>query len=96
MAYYNLNLDAVDLFDRTGLSQAGIARRSEITVFAMRDKVHKDQRTRGSTAWNIAKAYAAAAGLSEDAALDALFERLEDDDRKITAAPSLAGATTRF
>jgi hypothetical protein len=96
MAMYQLKPDAVEQFDRAGLSQAELARRSGITVFAVRDKFRKGQRTRGPVAWNIAKAYAQQVGIVEEEALNRLFTPVEHHRAKITQAPSLARATTYF
>ncbi len=96
MAMYQLKPEAVELFERAGLSQAEIARRSGITVFAVRDKFRKGQRTRGPVAWNMAKAYAREVGIGEEEALNRLFERVEHHRTKITKAPSLARAVTLF
>jgi predicted transcriptional regulator len=94
MALYQLKPDAPARFERAGLSQAEIARRSGITVFAVRDKFRKGQKTRGPVAWNMAKAYAREVGIGEEEALNLLFEPVEHHRTKITQAPSLTRAVT--
>jgi hypothetical protein len=60
------------------------------------DKLVERQKMRGPVAWNMAKAYAREVGISGEAALTRLFTPVEHHCTKITEAPSLAQAATRF
>jgi hypothetical protein len=73
MAVYTFRPDVERKLDRAGLSQAELARQAGLSIYGIRDKIRKGQRTRGRNAWEIARVYAKATGISEEEALQALF-----------------------
>jgi transcriptional regulator with XRE-family HTH domain len=78
MARYVFRPEAERKIERAGLSQAELARRSDLSKYGIRDKLRKGQRTRGATAWKIARVIAQEAGITEDQAFDELFAEVPD------------------
>jgi hypothetical protein len=77
---YKLRADAPDLIARAGVTMKDFAAQAGIaagTLHALVNPAQQTKRTRGgmhrTTAWKIAHAYAAAAGISEDAAYRAII-----------------------
>ena len=85
---------------KVGLSKAELAREAQIglsTLHAIINPATQPNRVGGvrpNTAWKLARAFAAHAGVSQDDAFARLF--VEEDRPKITEAPSLARAATLF
>lgn len=74
---YVFKADAQRHFDRAGLSQIELARQAGTTKYNI-NRMMQGQRTRASTAWNIARVYATVTGVSHDNAFQLLFEESSD------------------
>lgn len=77
---YKINPDVPNLSARAGLTLKAFAEHAGIAESTLHALLHPEQhphRTRGGmrriTAWRLAKAYAQAAGISEDAAYRAII-----------------------
>src|SRR5439155_7471809 len=84
MKIYQAKPEFDDLFARAGLSQAETARLTEtallkpISVFTLAHVARRRQNAGAKTAHRIAKVYAEAAGISQDAAITLLFDEIAE------------------
>ena len=77
MIYYELRPDARAKIEATGLHQDVIAQREGIARFRL-DLKEQGQLTKGPQAWKFARAYAGVVGISEEAAMEQLFNPRPD------------------
>ncbi len=75
---YQAKPGLTDLFTRTGLRQTETARKAEISVYTLAHVSQGRQRASAATAHRIARVYAEAMGIGQDAALALLFDEVAD------------------
>lgn len=84
MKIYQAKPEFDELFARAGLSQIETARLTEtallkpLSVFTLAHVARRRQNAGAKTAHRIAKVYAEAAGISQDAAITLLFDEVAD------------------
>jgi transcriptional regulator with XRE-family HTH domain len=71
---YRKKKNFLDIIGRRGLSQKELSRRAGISVYTL----IRTERHRPATAGKVAVAFAAATGMDPEAAVDLLFDRIDD------------------
>ena len=72
---YTVRDDFHKKIERAGLSKAELARRAEVSKYTLQKKTAGQiPRTRGPIAWRVARVYATVRGISDEQAMQELFE----------------------
>ena len=81
MKHYRFVINASDILARAGIPQAQVAREAKTTRYHLNRKILDRTAIRATTAWKIARAYAALVSISEDEAFTVLFEEITEENR---------------